>query len=103
MTPCPLIATYHLSTGPGGIPSWLARYVVTTRDEISESDAIAEGIVPTWPDGVPLIHDGSGGVCREAYFALWNRLHGDHADFADPWVAAYSFTVTLRNIDEAAT
>ena len=91
------------------MPRWASRAFVTVTDvrvqriqQISEADAIAEGIVPTWPDGVPLIHDGSGGVCREAYFALWNRLHGDHADFADPWVAAYSFTVTLRNIDEAA-
>ena len=32
MTPCPPIATYRLSCGPGGIPTWLARYVVTKRD-----------------------------------------------------------------------
>ena len=90
------------------MPRWASRAFVTVADarvqrlrEISEADAIAEGIVPTWPDGVPLIHDGTGGVCREAYFSLWNRLHGPDADFADPWVAAYSFDVTLRNIDAA--
>lgn len=44
MTPCPLIATYRLSSGPGGIPSWLARYVVTTRNR--KSGAISSGFLP---------------------------------------------------------
>jgi len=44
MTPCPLIATYRLSSGPGGIPSWLARYVVTTRDK--KSGTISSGFLP---------------------------------------------------------
>jgi hypothetical protein len=91
------------------MPRWASRAFVTVTDvrvqrlqQISEADAIAEGIVPTWPDGRPLIHDGTGGVCREAYFKLWNHLHGPAADFANPLVAAYSFDVTLRNIDDAA-
>jgi hypothetical protein len=33
MTPCPPIATYHLSRGPGSAPAWLARYIVATRDK----------------------------------------------------------------------
>ena len=44
MTPCPPIATYHLSRGPGGIPSWLSRYVVTTRNR--KSGAVSSGFLP---------------------------------------------------------
>ena len=32
MTPCPPIATYHLSSGSSGAPAWLAHYIVATRD-----------------------------------------------------------------------
>jgi hypothetical protein len=44
MTPCPQIATYRLSCGPGGIPSWLARYVVTKRNP--KSGAVSTGFLP---------------------------------------------------------
>ena len=88
------------------MPRWASRLTLLVTDvrvqrlqEISEGDAIAEGVVPRWPDGVEIRHDGSGGVCREAFAHLWNILHGPDAWAENPWVAAITFSVERRNID----
>jgi hypothetical protein len=88
------------------MPRWASRITLTVTDvrvqrlqEISEADAVAEGVVPTWPDGIPIRHDGSGSVCVEAYRNLWNSLHGPAAWDANPWVYALTFTVHHGNID----
>jgi hypothetical protein len=92
--------------------------------DISEEDAIAEG-VPTNNDYAGSFakeychHCGGSGVhgafgagygvtevdCAECETAtlrlrnLWNHLHGPGAWEANPWVAAYTFTVHHCNID----
>lgn len=79
-------------------PRWASRLTLTVTDvrvqrlqDISDQDGFAEGI-----DGGCLesIH-GPGG-----YRDLWNSLHGPDAWDANPWVAAYSFTVQRANIDQ---
>jgi len=95
------------------MPRWASRITLTVTDvrvqrlqEITLNDTIAEGIEATD------IHarrqraclDGSGecgSVCRDSFHELWNSLHGPGAWDRNPWVAALTFTVEHRNIDEA--
>lgn len=98
--------------------------------EISDEDAVAEGIQFTdfgmyQPPGEMSVdggktfhrfklrqHDGwhwqeaaKSDEClssaSSAYCNLWNHINGDGAATANPWVAAYTFTVERRNIGEA--
>lgn len=97
---------------------------VQRLQEISEEDARAEGIVlvGTYPmaDSIasdPLVgysgeeawsHDPKDplpiyelpGSAKSAYRRLWNQINGARAWEANPWVAAYTFTVALGNIDK---
>jgi hypothetical protein len=105
------------------MPRWASRLTLTVTDvrvqrlhDISEADAVAEGIVPVtrhFPplQGVPhqlrerTIYEWSGGWsvrAADAYAVLWNSLHGPDAWDANPWVVALTFTVEQRNIDGAA-
>lgn len=90
------------------MPRWASRltYIVTDvrvqrLQDISEADAVAEGV----------IHDGFGGwrghegtigypTAIWAYHHLWNSLHGPGAWDANPWVVAITFDVVKRNIDQ---
>ena len=81
------------------MPRWASRLTLIVTDvrverlqDISEADAIAEG-VPA--DFLEHIH-GPGG-----YRDIWDRINGAGAWEANPWVAAYTFTVIPKNIDEA--
>lgn len=90
------------------MPRWASRLTLTVTDvrvqrvqEISDADAIAEGIEAYpdaesewWSPGLD-VHP----TARGAYAALWNSLHGPDAWEQSPWVAAYTFTVEQRNID----
>lgn len=117
------------------MPRWASRLTLTVTDvrvqqlqEISEEDAIAEGIhvqrLAEWAaQGVyvgegnkPILMDADDPsvvymtaadadcgwkTAREAYAELWddlNEARGYGWD-ANPWVAAVSFTVERRNID----
>ena len=100
------------------MPRWASRLTLTVTDvrvqrlqEISEADAEAEGIErlisrrgfydPTMSHGA--VRFGHYFLsAREAFQALWNSLHGPEAWDANPWVAAYSFTVQHGNIDMLA-
>jgi hypothetical protein len=63
---------------------------VQRLQEISEEDALAEGITP----GGDLMPVGR-------FHVRWNSLHGDNAWDANPWVVAISFGVQRANIDQA--
>lgn len=67
--------------------------------EISEEDATAEGATPTWNDGRPIQHDGSGAVCRERFSELWQSINGPGSWDANPWVWCVSFITIKHNID----
>ena len=100
------------------MPRWASRAFVTVTDtrvkrlqEISEEDATAEGLRQIWNPG----HDDHRvwtydrakdfigcWDARGAYKHLWSTINGAGSWDTNPWVAAYSLTVTLRNIDEDA-
>lgn len=81
--------------------------------DISEADAIAEGveyesadppfyyvpgIMPHSITGVGLEEPGGRHAVR-SYAKLWNHINGGGAWEANPWVSVTSFTVEQRNID----
>ena len=93
------------------MPRVASRITLTVTDvrvqrlqEISEDDAIAEGLTPThladgghgWSAGdFAATHDP-----RDAFRDLWGRINGSGSLDANPWCAAYSFTIALGNIDQ---
>lgn len=103
---------------------WASRLTLTVTDvrverlqDCSRDDAMAEGIVQTWGDfmgdppdwAVASINrhgDGSGThiydnrTSVENYRELWNHINGAGSWEANPWVAAYTFTVEHGNIDQ---
>lgn len=101
---------WHRARPSTHMPRWASRLTLTVTDvrvqrlqEISEADAVAEGCEATgWRPtyGNP---DNAGFEesipAKDAFADLWSSLHGPGAWEANPWVAAYSFTVQLGNID----
>lgn len=99
------------------MPRWASRLTLTVTDvrvqrlqDINKTDAIAEGLEETkYPNmmGVRTWRDYATGRgifpnSRDSFRTLWNSLHGPDAWDANPWVAAYTFTVERGNIDEVA-
>lgn len=82
------------------MPRWASRLTLTVTEvrvqrlqDISEADAIAEGVGGSdW--------NGEGPHYRPAFHTLWNSLHGTGAWDANPWVVALTFTVQRGNIDQ---
>lgn len=86
------------------MPRWASRITLTVTDvrvqrlnDISEADAQAEGAPAIGADEAP---DEDERSHRWGFINLWNSLHGPGAWEANPWVAAYTFTVTRGNIDQ---
>lgn len=85
------------------MPRWASRLTLTVTDvrvqrlqEISEADAVAEGVDAITMVDVPR----QAAMSRRSDFAaIWNSLHGPGAWDANPWVAAYTFEVHRCNID----
>jgi hypothetical protein len=96
------------------MPRYASRLTLTVTDvrverlqDISAADAIDEGFqdrsiraflpaaygLPEWPD------DWCGSP-RDAYRRLWEQINGPGSWDANPWVAAYTFTVSCSNIDQ---
>lgn len=76
---------------------WASRLTLTVTDvrvqrlqEISEEDAIAEGVPADYGEHI----HGPGG-----YRDIWEAINGTGSWAANPWVAAYTFTVQHANID----
>ena len=100
------------------MPRWASRLTLTVTDvrvqclqEISEADAIAEGIEPTgmpvdqWKNYLPSRFIGPGFLsATNSFLSLWDSLNADRGYGWDtnPWVVAVTFTVDRRNIDEVA-
>jgi len=106
------------------MPRWASRLTLIVTEvrvqrlqEISEADASAEGIelvrkTDQW--GSHWRNYGADGFDDRSavysYRTLWNSLHGHMGKAllavepwqANPWVAAYTFTVHKQNIDAAA-
>jgi hypothetical protein len=82
------------------MPRWASRLTLTVTDvrverlqDISEEDAIAEGVAP-FNDEAGLYFSA-----RDAYWTLWDQINGAGSWDANPWVVAYSFSVERQNID----
>lgn len=88
------------------MPRWASRLTLIVKDvrvqrlqEISEADA--------WAEGVENCGEADGGRAipghgRDLFQSLWDSLNAERGFGwnANPWVAAYSFTVHRGNIDE---
>lgn len=96
------------------MPRWASRLTLTVTDvrverlqEISEADALAEGVKP-WPLGADLEMPGFCSIpadrvpAKTLYCYLWEHINGPGSWEANPWVAAYTFTVQMGNIDALA-
>ena len=89
---------------PIHMPRWASRLTLTVTDvrvqrlqDISEADAVAEGVDAVTMEDVPR----QAAMSRRSDFTtLWNSIHGPKAWDANPWVCAISFTVTHQNIDQ---
>lgn len=95
---------------------WMSRQTLTVTDvrvrrlqDISEEDAIAEGIelrgdrmIWGWRSyegqGNPH-HQRNFANPRDSFRTLWNSINGPDAWRENPYVAVYSFTVEKGNID----
>lgn len=103
-------AAKHGNVSPLFMPRWASRLTLTVTDvrverlqDISKADAIAEGIERR-AGGYSVIDEkrGMSGIsesARVAYSMLWDVINGPGAWEANPWVAAYTFTVHRGNID----
>ncbi|MDW9960953.1 hypothetical protein GOB20_24735 [Sinorhizobium meliloti] len=91
------------------MPRWASRLTLIVSDvrverlqDISEADAIAEG-AEQYSSSTKLsrpFNPDWKGIYREGYAELWNAINGAGAWEANPWVAAYTFTVIKQNIDQ---
>jgi hypothetical protein len=88
------------------MPRWASRITLTVTDvrvqrlqEISSADSIAEGCRP---HANSLTIDCDTPDPRDDYRRVWETINGPGAWDANPWVAAYAFTVELGNIDTLA-
>lgn len=110
---CSMIAPGKLRPGMF-MPRWASRLTLTVTDvrverlqDISEKDAIAEGVERSAPDFDPSLWRDyqRGGDCDSAaisYETLWDAINGTGAWETNPWVAVYTFIVAHQNIDEGA-
>lgn len=87
------------------MPRWASRLTLTVTDvrverlqDISEADAKAEGCEATTCANVLAPNDGFPSF-RSAYAILWDSINGPGSWEANPWVAAYTFTVHRGNVD----
>lgn len=101
------------------MPRWASRITLHVTEvrvqrlqEISREDALAEGL-EHWPEGSPVSGSKYGVMInehtrcagespRDAYQALWQYINGPSSWDANPWVAAYTFTLEHTNIDQAS-
>jgi hypothetical protein len=91
------------------MPRWASRLTLIVTDvrverlqDVSEEDAKAEGIEQDsdgWRDYL-MPHTQCCGNPIDSYRTLWDHINGAGAWDANPWVAAYSFSVIKQNIDQ---
>lgn len=109
-------ADYGLKKRPAiHMPRWASRITLTITDvrvqklqEITEEDAIAEGLIKA--AGRYVVEQGQqyfGGnysTARQCSSHLWDSLHGDPGKRwkDNPFVVALTFSTELRNIDSPA-
>ncbi|MBB2698909.1 UNVERIFIED_ORG: hypothetical protein GGI66_003586 [Rhizobium esperanzae] len=116
----PKVISRHMKLRPSiHLPRWASRITLTVTgirierlQDISEADAIAEGIErhkSGWMPYATAFYEADGvtpanyhGDPRESFRSLWIMINGIESWKANPWVIAYAFTVDKRNIDAVA-
>ncbi|MDX0948936.1 hypothetical protein GOD93_25215 [Sinorhizobium medicae] len=93
------------------MPRWTSRVTLIVTDvhverlqDISEAEAIAEG-AKQYSSSTKLsraFNPDWKGIYRQGYAELWNAINGPGSWEANPWVAAYTFSVIRQNIDQIA-
>lgn len=93
------------------LPRWASRITLIVSDvrvqrlqEISEDDAVAEGVERDsdgWRD-YQMPTTQCCATARDSFRTLWDSLNAarGYGWDANPWIAAVSFTVERRNIDQ---
>jgi hypothetical protein len=95
----------HMTRWASRITLMVTDVRVERLEDISDEDAIAEGVEPE-RDGwkqygtVTLGPDAVWATAEGAYHDLWDSINGVGAWDENPWVVAYTFTVHLGNIDQ---
>lgn len=99
------------------MPRWASRITLEVIDvrfnrlqEISEEDAIAEGCTQALADDIMqaeelAVYASTYILCPDArarilFETLWDQVNGPGTWEQNPWVAAYTFHVINRNIDQ---
>ncbi|MTK63094.1 MAG: hypothetical protein F8N15_00765 [Methanobacterium sp.] len=101
---------YGLTVPSIHMPRWASRLTLVVTEvrrqrlqDISEGDAIAEGIVPVTASNGHTTYQLPGLLCGQtavrAYKVLWDHLHGAGASDSNPDVGALTFSVHRCNID----
>lgn len=91
------------------MPRWASRLTLIVTDvrvqrlqDISESDAIAEGVERDsdgWRNYL-MPHTQCCASARGSFATVWDHINGPYAWAANPWVAAYTFMPIFQNIDQ---
>ncbi|OAH39870.1 hypothetical protein AX289_32110 [Methylorubrum populi] len=94
------------------MPRWTSRLTLIVTDvrverlqEISEADAVAEGLIKLPASGRYVVEKGeqylgfARHTARARFSDLWDSLHGEGAFATSPWVVAVSFQPFETNID----
>jgi len=80
------------------LPRMLTRLTLTvTEVRVQQLQGISRG--DAMEEGCPFPNMAKGPDPRNWYADLWNSINGKWSWEANPWVAAYTFTVEARNID----
>jgi len=107
---------YQPWESPIHMPRWASRLTLIVTDvrvqrlqDISEEDCIAEGPPDVNNDPrtisgelqpMVVLSPGRMMTPRAWYHTLWDQINGPDAWDENPWVAAYTFTVHRKNIDQ---
>jgi len=107
-----VMATYKLDgiddgpwRSPIFMPAWAARYLIVITEvkaqrvqEITQENAIAEGIVPPEHAFVMIGGDVDAAISpREEYAELWDAINPKHPWESNPWVWVYTFRLKEAN------
>lgn len=107
------VKTRHRKLRPSiHMPRWASRLTLLVTDvrverlaEISEADAVAEGLIKLPASGRYVVEKGeqyfglAQHTARARFSDLWESLHGEGAFATSPWVVAVSFQPFEINID----
>jgi hypothetical protein len=81
------------------MPRWASRITqllngvrIERLQDISEADALSEGVTPSEDHGVYEVEgEYLGASPRESYFLLWDAINGQGAAYENPFVLVYEY------------